>query len=187
MTTPKGGRQCTVCAHPDREAIDQDVVLKKGSLKDIAFRYRKAGFLGPDAIGRHRDNHLSEQIRREIIAGATRERAKEVDDQINEDVSDLEGGLQRIIRELDALLARAKANEDDGMALASLRELRSTMMDLARLYGQLKEVSTFEVRILEAPQWAQLRAILGEVFQQHPAAGQLFIQKTRQLQLTMDA
>ena len=63
--------------------------------------------------------------------------------------------------------------------------MRQTLMDLAKLYGKLREVSTVDVKILEAPQWVQLRAILGEVFAAHPAAGEMFLSKTRHLQLIM--
>ena len=96
---------------------------------------------------------------------------------------EISGGLQRIVREIDGILQRAKAAGDDGMALTALRDMRQTLMELAKLYGKLREVSTVEVKILEAPQWVQLRAILVEVFNAHPAAGATFIEKTRHLKL----
>lgn len=180
----KGGRPCTICNSPHRASIERARVLGTLSYAQQEQRYN----IKRDAIARHFDRkHISDQRVKEIMLEAKREKIAEVDAEINEDQTEITGGLHRIVRELDQLLKRAKDNGDDGMALASLRELRQTLMDLAKLYGKLREVSTVEVKILEAPQWVQLRAILGEVFEQHPAAGQAFIAKTRQLQLTMDA
>jgi hypothetical protein len=126
-----------------------------------------------------------DEVVREIIVQAKRERAAEVDAEINQDQVDISIGLQRVVREIDDILQRAKAAGDDGMALTALRDMRQTLMDLAKLYGKLREISTVEVKILEAPQWVQLRAILGEVFAAHPAAGQMFLSKTSHLQLTI--
>jgi hypothetical protein len=178
------GRPCTVCEHPACDEINKAIVLKTGSNKDIAYRFRSRGLLHPDAIGRHAKAHIPEELVREIIVQSKRERAAEVDAEINQDQVDISTGLQRIVREIDGILQRAKDNGDDGMALTALRDMRGTLMDLAKLYGKLREVSTTEIRICEAPQWLALRAILGEVFRAHPAAGEMFLSKTRHLQLT---
>jgi hypothetical protein len=190
MTTDAGpkarpGRPCTVCEHPALDEINKAIVLKTGSNRDIAYRFRARGLLHADAIGRHAKAHIPEELVREIIVQAKRERATEVDSEINQDQVDISTGLQRIVHEIDGILQRAKAAGDDGMALTALRDMRQTLMDLAKLYGKLREVSTVEVKILEAPQWIQLRTILADVFAAHPAAGEMFLSKTRHLQLTM--
>ena len=178
------GRRCTVCEHPACDEINKAIVLKTGSNRDIAYRFRARGLLHADAIGRHARAHIPEELVREIIVQAKRERAVEVDAEINQDQVDISTGLQHIVREIDGILQRAKAAGDDGMALTALRDMRQTLMNLAKLYGKLREVSTIEVRICEAPQWLALRAILAEVFRAHPAAGEMFLSKTRHLQLT---
>jgi hypothetical protein len=145
----KGGRPCTICASPNRAAIERARVLGILTYGQIEQRYS----VKRDAIGRHFDRkHVSEQRVKEILLDAKREKIAAVDAEIDEDQVEITGGLQRIVRELDVLLKRAKDAGDDGMALASLRELRATIMDLAKLYGKLREVSTVEVKILEAPQ-----------------------------------
>ena len=182
-TPNRTGRNCSVCEHPARDEINKAIVLKTGSNKDIAYRFRCRGLLHPDAIGRHAKAHITEELVREIIVQSKRERAAEVDAEINQDQLDISTGLQRIVREIDGILQRAKDAGDDGLALTALRDMRGTLMDLAKLYGKLREVSTVEVKILEAPQWVQLRAILVEVFNAHPAAGAAFLDKTRHLKL----
>jgi hypothetical protein len=153
------------------------------SISDIAYRFRKRGLLHPDAIRRHAKAHIPNELVKEIIVQSKRERAAEVDAEINQDQVEVSTGLQRIVRPIDGILQRAKAAGDDGMALTALRDMRQTLMDLAKLYGKLREVSTVEIKILEAPQWVQLRAILVEVFNAHPAAGAAFLDKTRHLNL----
>jgi hypothetical protein len=179
----KLGRPCTVCEHPARDEINQAIVLKTRSNRDIAYRFRARGLLHADAIGRHAKAHIPEELVKEIIVQSKRERTAKVDAEINQDQVDISTGLQRIVREIDGILQRAKDAGDDGLALTALRDMRGTLMDLAKLYGKLREVSTLEVKILEAPQWVQLRAILVEVFNAHPAAGAAFLDKTRHMKL----
>jgi hypothetical protein len=179
----KLGRPCTVCEHPACKEINKAIVLKTGSNKDVAYRFRSRGLLHPDAIGRHAKAHIREESVKEIIVQSKRERAGEVDAEINQDQIDISSGLQRIVREIDGILQRAKDAGDDGLALTALRDMRGTLMDLGKLYGKLREVSTIEVKILEAPQWVQLRAILVVVFNAHPAAGAAFLEKTQHLKL----
>jgi hypothetical protein len=61
--------------------------------------------------------------------------------------------------------------------------MRGTLLDLARLHGQLQNVTTLQVNIAELPQWVQLRNILIEVFNEVPAAREVFARKTRHLKL----
>ena len=91
--------------------------------------------------------------------------------------------VERIVREIDSILRRAKAAGDDQLALISLRDMRQTLMDMARIYGQLQQVTTINVKVAELPQWAQLKTILVEVFRLHPDAGETFMTKTRHMHL----
>lgn len=50
-------RVCTVCAHPEREAIDLDVA-SGGAIRAIAGRYH----VSRQALTRHRDDHLPELV-----------------------------------------------------------------------------------------------------------------------------
>jgi hypothetical protein len=115
--------------------------------------------------------HVSNEQKQAILFQIKREKEAAIAVEIEEGDVDITTGLQRIVREIDQILQRAKAAGDDGMAFASLRDMLVTLMDLAKLYGKLREVSTVEVKILGAPQWLQLRAILVEVFNEHRAAG----------------
>ena len=47
-------RTCTICAHPQREEIDQALVAGREALRDIARRFATS----KDAVARHRAEHL---------------------------------------------------------------------------------------------------------------------------------
>jgi hypothetical protein len=177
----KPGRPCTICEHRRRAEIERAVLGQFDTKVTIA---RKHG-VHIDAISRHLDRHVTADEKKEILLEVKRDKEAAIGVTPEEEV-DITTGLQRIVREIDQILQRAKAAGDDGMALASLRDMRATLMDLAKLYGKLREVSTVEVKILDAPQWLQLRAILVEVFNDHPAAGAAFLKRTRHLKLLSD-
>ena len=175
------GRPCTVCNHPLREKIDRFLVTKEMPLERQADKFD----LGVDALRRHRDNpkHLPEDKRRQILLDAKRERDQEVADELNGEQVEIKSGLKRILTEIDSILKRAKDRGDDPLALVSLREMRQTLLDLAKVYGTLKNELTINVNLADMPQWQQLREILVDVFRDHPEAELAFIEQTRHLRL----
>ena len=177
--TRRAGRRCTICQHRKTAEIEKAVVGRFDAKVRIAERHG----LHPDAIDRHMRNHVSEQRKKEILLEIKREKAAAIDAEINRDTVDINEGLQRIVREVDGILRRAKAAGDDQLALTSLRDMRQTLMDMARIYGQLQQVTTVEINVADLPQWHQLKTILVEVFHLHPDASETFLTKTRHLRL----
>ena len=173
----KGGRPCTVCEHRKTAEIEKAVIGRFDAKARIAERHG----LHSDAVDRHMRNHVSEERKKEILIEIKREKSAALDAEINRDTVDIKEGLQRIVREIDSILRRAKAAGDDQLALISLRDMRQTLMDMARIYGQLQQVTTVNVNVGDLPQWQQLKAILVEVFRLHPDAGETFLTKTRHL------
>ena len=57
---------------------------------------------------------------------------------------EIDTGLRRIVAEIDRVLQRAKAN-DDLLALGSLKEMRTTLLALAKLQVQLSQELTVTV------------------------------------------
>ena len=175
----KGGRPCTVCEHRKTAEIEKAVIGRFDAKARIANKHG----LHADAIDRHMRNHVPEERKKEVLLEIKREKSAALDAEINRDTVDIKQGLQRIVREIDSILRRAKAAGDDQLALTSLRDMRQTLMDMARIYGQLQEVTTINVNVAELPQWAQLKTILVEVFRLHPDAGETFMTKTRHMHL----
>lgn len=179
MPEKKAGRRCTVCAHPFRAKVDRFLLTKEMSHRALADKYD----LGSDALHRHFKSHVTEEQKRQILLDVKREADQAVADELNGEAVEIKGGLARIVRELEAILNRAKARGDDPLALVSLKELRGTLLDLAKIYGSLKSELTVTVNLNESPQWLQLRDILLDVFARHPQAKHDFIEHARFLRL----
>lgn len=175
----RGHRPCTVCTHPHVKKIDEALVLRSMTQQQTADKYG----LHYDAIRRHFANHVREEKRRQILLDAKRDRDQQVADELNEEQVEIKSGLKRIVTEIDRILKRAKERGDDPLALVSLREMRQTLLDLAKVYGTLKNELTINVNLADMPQWQQLREILVDVFREHPDAERAFIERTRHLRL----
>lgn len=173
------GAPCRPCGHPRTAEINRDLVA--GHTR--AAVGRKYG-LTTDSLRRHEDAHLTEEMRREIALELRKERAVAVADELNEGDIEIDSGLKHILKEIDALLRRAKADGNDPLALMSLKEMRSTLMDLAKLTGSLQKELTINVNLNESPQFLTLREMILRVLERHPDAKADFLGEMRRLQIT---
>ena len=176
--------QCTVCQHSRLPAINKDLILGM-SVREVAEKFA----VSKDAANRHNRNHIDESQRRKVIARDIRD--NEVTEQqqvagvLNDERVEVQSGLKRVVKEIEAILDRAKKQNDDPLALASLKEMRNTLVDLAKVYGQLKTSLTVNVALSDSPEWLELRSILLGVFEKHPAAGKAFIERARRLNVSL--
>jgi hypothetical protein len=136
-------RTCTVCLHPERNAIDEALVARV-SRTEIATKYK----VGASAVQRHRSNCLSPAL---FAVAAKRE----------------ERGAERIVDRLDRVVAKVEAQidaaEEAGQSvqmLAAAREFRSGLELLARLTGELDERPNVTVNVLASPEVAALASAL---------------------------
>jgi len=119
-------RVCQICDNPKRLAIDRDLVSGK-SCQKIAIEFG----VDAQALGRHRDNHLSRQLTQ------CYERKSEAW------AMDLLDHLRDIVNKAEAIFDRNYAKDttaSDIVALNALREQRGTFELLARIvaYSQTK-------------------------------------------------
>ncbi len=133
-------RQCTICTHPERDAIDAALIAQQ-SLRDIARQYR----VSKDALARHREH----------LAGALVQ-AKEVEDVTHAD--DLLAQVRDLQSRALAILDTAEGAGDLKTALAAIREARGCIELFGRLAGELQEGAT--VNIVLSPEWTRLRAVI---------------------------
>jgi hypothetical protein len=145
-------RTCTVCSHPEREAIDRALVDGQSSGK-LAGRYRT---LDERAIRRHRSNHLPTTLARAREAEEV-SRADHLLDQVR--------GLQD--RAL-TILGKAENAGELRTALGAIREARGNLELLAKLLGELDERP--QVNILVSPEWIAVRAVVLEPLAPYPEA-----------------
>ena len=136
-------RQCTVCSHAQREAIDRELVAGT-AFPAIAALYRDTSV---DALGRHKAAHLPLRL---VQAQGAHEVA---------DADDLLAQLRGLAEEAHRIKGKAEASGDYRTALAGVRELVRIVEVLAELRGELDRRP---VNILVMPQWIAVRTALME-------------------------
>lgn len=115
-------RACTVCSHPMREHIEEDLI-RGAPLRNIAEQYG----LSVTALHRHKGSHLPE-----LLLKAREEEEVELAESIYEQVEALQ-------RRTLAILERAEREGDLKTALQAVRELRG-ILALAYRLGSFEEV-----------------------------------------------
>ena len=144
-------RSCTICEHPDREAIDRALVGDASNLS-VSSLFG----VSESAVRRHKANHLPAKL---VMAQAAEEVAQA--DDLLQQVRDLQD------RAL-AILGKAEAAGDLRTALGAIREARGNLELLAKLLGELDERPVVNLDV--SPEWLELRAVIVAALEPHPAA-----------------
>jgi hypothetical protein len=144
-------RTCTICAHPQREAIDR-VLITGGSYRDIAGHYE----LSKSAVQRHVLDHLPAELAKAHEA----EEVTEADKLLNE--------VERLHQLALAMLSKAAASSDWRTALSGIREARGCLELLAKLRGQLDERPV--VNLLVVPENVATRTTIMRALMDYPDA-----------------
>lgn len=136
-------RPCTVCQHPDRDAIDRALVAGEPAAS-VAARYRtESPPLGRMAVQRHKAEHLPAAL---ALAQDAQEAAN---------ADDLLAQLRGLQERTLALLDKAEQAGKLGTAVMAVKEARGNLELLAKLLGDLDERP--QVNLLIAPEWLALR------------------------------
>jgi len=143
-------RICTVCSHPEHEAINQSI-LGGESNRRIATQFG----ITESAIRRHKP-HIPQTMAKAQDAAE----AAHADDLLWQ-VKDLQ------CRALD-ILKQAENGGDLKTALTAIREARANLELLAKLSGELQENQT--VNIFVNPEWVNIRGIILQVIAPYPEA-----------------
>jgi hypothetical protein len=145
---------------------------------------RKYG-LKDDGVRRHSNNHLTEEMRREIAVELKRERAQAVATELNDERLDIANTYEALARRVERLITKAEEEGNDGLALASMEGLRKVLHDIATMQGKLAQQLTVQVSLIESKEWIELRGILEGIFRDHPAAGAAFLEQARRRRLSI--
>ena len=145
-------RTCTICHHPQRDAIDHALVECQRGLRDIARQWR----VSKDALARHK-----------LHIPATLARAHEAQEVTRAD--DLLAGVIALRKRLEKALEGAQAAKD----VASVaRELRETLRLMLELEGRLRRGPQVQVAVsfVQSPEWARVQARIVEALARFPEA-----------------
>lgn len=169
------GRRAVIDMRPDKQEIIKDIVLGRRTLTEIAKR------IGVDltTIQRYRDNKITEEMRRAIMAEQRIRQVETETEIINEDRMDVANTYEALARRVEKLISKAEQNEDDAFALAAMEGLRKVLRDIATMQGKLATALTVNVTLAEAKEWVTLRRILQEVCDEVPAAREPLLRRMR--------
>jgi hypothetical protein len=155
-------RTCTICAHPERAAIDKALV-ENDSLRAVAKCFGRS----TAAMFRHKTDHLPAALVKAQDAHAV----AQADDLLAQ-VRD----LQR--RSLD-ILKKAEDAGDLRVALAAIGQARGNLELLARLLGELQDQQVAVQVLVTSPDWLRLRAAIMAALEPYPAACQAVAEAIR--------
>ena len=144
-------RTCTVCTHPEREAIDRDLVGGR-PVRETSALFR----VSEDAVGRHKAEHIPPTV-------AKAQQAADV-----AQADDLLAQVRALRSKAMSILLAAEAQGDLRTALAGIREARACLELLLEVEGELDRRPT--VNLLAVPEWLTVRSALLEALSPYPEA-----------------
>ncbi len=151
-------RPCTVCNHPNKEAIDQ-ALIDNEPFRHIAAREN----VTTSALQRHKNGgHITAAM---VQAAGVAEiaHADSLLDQVNE-----------LKREARAIKDKAEQANDYKTALMGIRELTRIIELLAKLQGELQENQTINI-LAVSPEWVKTRTAILQSLEPYPDARQAVI------------
>jgi hypothetical protein len=144
-------RTCTICCHPERDAIDCALVSGE-PFRRVAAQHA----VTEQAIRRHRKAHLPTALTK---AQEAKEAAR---------ADDLLAQLRDLTAEAHRIKNQAERTGDYRTALAGIRELVRIVELLAKLRGELDERP--QINLLVAPEWLAVRTALMAALTPYPEA-----------------
>lgn len=149
-------RTCTICAHNDRSEIDA-ALLNGEPYRRIAQRYAAS----PDAVNRHKREHLSSQMAQAARANGAADVRTAID---------VVQQLRAINDEAHAVLIDARESRDGELRLKAIEQVRKQIELQARLIDLIRDGDTVNITI--SPQWLEIRAVVIDALSGHPDASQ---------------
>ena len=146
-------RVCTICTHPEREAINR-ALLDGEPFRHIAERFGTS----PTALHRHKADDLPAVM-------VKSEQAKDV-----ALADDLLAQLKALRNKAIAILTKAETAGDLRTALLGIREARSCIELLLEVEGELNRRPVFNLNL--SAEWIEVRAILMASLADYPEARQ---------------
>ena len=143
-------QRCTVCDHPERDAIDQALV-QRAKFTDLARRYG----LSISALVRHSDAHVPASL-------ALAQQASEV-----ARADDLLAQLQHLHTKAHQVLVKAEAAKNYSAMLGAIREARQTLEVLLKVQGRLSDA---QVNVIVSHEWLLIRSTVYQALEAHPQA-----------------
>lgn len=143
---------CSVCTHPEAEAINISLLSGRASLRDIAGKYG----LSLSAVHRHKQ-HLPAQL---VACDEGREAGNP---------SNVMLRIMELEKRANGIYAQATEAQDRRTALNALKELREIVTLYGRLAGEL-QTQTIHQHLHVSPEWVSMRQTVLSVLKPYPEA-----------------
>lgn len=147
-------QQCSICAHPDRQGIDRDLV-GGATLRDIARRHG----LSKDAVARHKNRHLTETMADAVAAQKV---------ELVEHGGTLVSEANSLLSEAKTLMQEARTAEKRGQAIQAINAAGRLIELLAKLEGAIASAAT--VNVLVTPEWSNISRTMLQALMPYPEA-----------------
>ena len=129
-------RPCSICTHPDIEAINDEVANGEPLLR-VSERHD----VGRASLTRHRDRHLPLRVLGDLI---------ETDGTGGSEL----GRLEALVAHADRIKSRAEHAGDLRLALSAISELAKLVELAAKLRGELDQKPVINVAVI--PEWPRV-------------------------------
>jgi len=146
-------RPCTICTHPEREAIDHALVSGMSN-RAIACQWH----VGREAVRRHARAHISPALTA-LQAESDRARARTILDRMESQYAILE-----------ELVRTAGESGQAGLVVNASRELRQTAELLARISGELDTRPQVTINLMQSAEYIAVRSAILSALMTYPAA-----------------
>lgn len=139
-------RNCHTCKHPQRDEIDERLARGHGTTT-LSRQYD----IHPDALERHRQNHLPNTI----AAAKQQDREADRGDRLLDQLRWLQGKTLHALRQ-------AEQSGDHATLLSAVREARQTVESIGKMTGAVDDRP--QVIVTQLPEWSIVMSVLA----QHP-------------------
>jgi hypothetical protein len=147
------GIACTICQHPEREAIDHALVAGV-SVRGIACQWH----VGRESVRRHLRRHVSP-----ALAAMQAERE-------HEGATSLLNRVESLIGRTETLLECAEQDGKVSAALAAVRELRGLLELLGKVSGELDTRPQVTINLMASEEYIAVRSAIFAALMQYPDA-----------------
>lgn len=175
---------CSLCGHPDQEAIDR-AILDGESTRSIAARYPGMSHM---AVQRHKP-HVGEALAKarelalaEAVPPAVQE--AEYGGTLLQQITGLQGRAENVLSFAERVLSRVEESGDVRetcqaiqAANSSIREVRGILELLAKAVALIPPDGSTIVNITTAPEWVEIRTVVLQVLEPYPDARALLAER----------
>jgi len=147
------GRVCTICTHPERDAID--AALASGTAYSVVARQFE---VGPESVRRHHGAHLSPALAAMEAAQQETDSATALD------------RVTRLIGRVERVLDAAESEGKSGGVLSAAAQLRPLIELLAKLTHELDDRPQVTLNLMASEEYIAVRSAIFAALMQFPDA-----------------